>query len=102
MEVPLPGNATKTTAVWSTKIANTSLVPPLQMQLFVQNSQNLADGFSRRFTARSEMMQYSHSSKVDPEHSIVFEAGQVKNSYHNQADVLATLVEDKFKNLKCM
>ena len=36
-------------------------------------------------------MAYSHSSKTDPQHAIVFEPGQVAPSYYNQADVLATI-----------
>jgi hypothetical protein len=61
------------------------------MQLFVQRSSNLSDGFSRRYTARSPTMAYSHSSAADPQHSIVYNPGQVLNKYHNQEDVLTTV-----------
>ena len=61
----------------------------LLMQLFVQDGDGF--NFSRRVPARSEVMQYSHSSTVDPAHAIVYKEGQVASSYHNQADVLATI-----------
>jgi hypothetical protein len=59
-------------------------------QLFVRPS-NATANFSRRSTARSPLMAYNHTDMSDPQHSIVYNPGQVKPSYHNQADVLATL-----------
>jgi hypothetical protein len=58
------------------------------MQLFAEDEPGI---WSRRVVAQSEIMHYNHSSIVDPEHAIVYEDGQVASSYHNQADVLATV-----------
>jgi hypothetical protein len=58
-------------------------------QLFVRSSS--AGKFMRRFTARSATMAYDHSVKTNPQYAIVYQPGQVRPSYHNQDDVLATL-----------
>ena len=55
-------------------------------QLFVRPSST--GNFSRRKTARSDIMFYDHTNPHDIQHSIVFKPGQVKAQYHNQADVL--------------
>jgi len=36
-------------------------------------------------------MSYDHVNPTDTQHSIVYKAGQVRASYHNQNDVVATL-----------
>jgi len=58
-------------------------------QLFVAGGG--AANYSRRFTARTAVMLYDHVNMKDPEHSIVYFKGKVRPSYHNQADVFATL-----------
>eukprot|EP01048_Picozoa_sp_COSAG05_P025908 COSAG05_NODE_6816_length_897_cov_18.740602_1_plen_210_part_10 len=47
--------------------------------------------FSRRLTARSATMTYDHTNMKNPQFAIVYSEGQVRASYHNQDDVLATL-----------
>jgi hypothetical protein len=58
-------------------------------QLFVRSGG--AANFSRRLTARSPTMSYDHANTKNPQFAIVYNEGQVKSSYHNQEDVLATL-----------
>lgn len=70
-------------------------------QLFVANrvatrksnvsTENDQVTFSRRFTARSEVMEYNHSNSKNPKYAIVYNPGQVEPTYHNQKDVLATI-----------
>lgn len=47
--------------------------------------------FAPRTLARSDTMAYDHASKVDPEHSIVYEPGQVLDTYSDMEAVTATL-----------
>ena len=58
-------------------------------QLFVRSGPS--GNFSRRLTARSATMAYNHTDMSNPQFAIVFNKGQVRPPYHNQADVLATL-----------
>jgi hypothetical protein len=58
-------------------------------QLFVRPGPHA--NFSRRLTARSEVMAYDHSVGSNPKYAVVYKVGQVKPQYHNQQDVLATL-----------
>jgi hypothetical protein len=83
-ESPLPSSKLR---LWTAKLNRSEST--LLMQLFVQEEGGL--NFSRRVVARSPLMHYNHSSAVDPKYAIVYENGQVANSYHNQEDVLATL-----------
>lgn len=58
-------------------------------QLFVRAGGK--GNFTRRLTARSATMSYDHTNMKNPQFAIVYNDGQVRASYHNQADVLATL-----------
>ena len=71
---------------WHTTMpANTSYF----RQMFVRSGGE--GNFSRRLTARSTTMSYDHTNMKNPQYAIVYKDGQVRESYHNQRDVLATL-----------
>jgi len=65
--------------------------PPGASSSSSRSSPNTTTTFSRRHTARSPEMQYDHANSANPKYAVVYKPGQVRPSYHNQADVLATL-----------
>jgi hypothetical protein len=91
---PLPEDFTR---VWRLYVAEASesathsiLSRSLKKQKQVGQGDTLPT-FAPRTLARSDTMAYDHVSEVDPEHSIVYEPGQVLDTYSDMAAVTATL-----------